>query len=81
MSVASRKPAEGVRAGLGKFWVQPDDSAQTVALGRMEVGILIEEEVGRSYVSFLDFNQTLSIQLSGRKKTWEASRPVAPIGL
>lgn len=59
MSVASRKPAEEVRAGLGKFWVQPGDSAETFALGRMEAGILTGEEVGRSYVSFLDFNHTL----------------------
>lgn len=41
--VTSRKPVEGLRAGLGKFWVQPDHSTQTSVLGRMKVEFWLEK--------------------------------------
>lgn len=39
MRAASREPAEGVEVGLGKFWVQPNSSAETFILGKVEGGV------------------------------------------
>ena len=49
MWVASGEPAEGVGVGSGKFWVQPDHSAQTFALWRTEVSILVGKDTGRAF--------------------------------
>lgn len=70
MRVASREPAEGVGVGLGKFWVQPNSSAKTFILGKMEGGVFGWRRSREELYVFSGLQSNpLPVQLSGWKKT------------
>ena len=66
MRAASREPAEGVEVGLGKFWVQPNSSAETFILGKVEGGVFGWRRSGEELYVFSGLQSNpLVVQLSG----------------